>query len=336
MPTGKILLEVRLLLHVRISHFQRQENTGGLLSQQAVGAFFRQLILNGSKRFLFRTRVLRLISLFNWEDVLSDGVCCVSPPSGSSFSGGRCVVFRGVALCGSFLVLVLPLFRFLPCCGFSLVRVVFSLLVFAFPFLWLLFGFLLCFLFLFFVFGFVFCWFFCFVALVFGLFCLLFGVGFVLFVLCCCPLSFVFVLALLSLFVCFCFCLGFLGAVFVLCFCLCLFLFLVLFVPCGVLCLLFVLLLLPFLFVLVLACLLLSFVGVVALLFWFSLVLPVLCVSFFSPSFLVSFLVSSFLRCGSSFSSFPNLHLCRDFPCLDFSSFFLSLVDFICVVPELQ
>ena len=50
---GKILLEVRLLLHVRISHLQRQENTGGLLSQQAVGAFFRQLILNGSKRFLF-------------------------------------------------------------------------------------------------------------------------------------------------------------------------------------------------------------------------------------------------------------------------------------------
>ena len=59
----EILLEVRLLLHVRISHFQRQENTGGLLSQQAVGAFFRQLILNGSKRFLFRTRALRLIRL---------------------------------------------------------------------------------------------------------------------------------------------------------------------------------------------------------------------------------------------------------------------------------
>ena len=60
---GKILLEVRLLLLVRISHFQRQENTGGLLSQQAVGPFFRQLILNGSKRFLFRTRPLRLIRL---------------------------------------------------------------------------------------------------------------------------------------------------------------------------------------------------------------------------------------------------------------------------------
>ncbi|CAE8685461.1 unnamed protein product [Polarella glacialis] len=38
------------------------QNTGGLLSQQAVGAFFRQLILNGSKRFLYRTRALRLIS----------------------------------------------------------------------------------------------------------------------------------------------------------------------------------------------------------------------------------------------------------------------------------
>ncbi|CAE8740165.1 unnamed protein product [Polarella glacialis] len=317
MPYRKILLEVRLLLHVRISHFQRQENTGGLLSQQAVGAFFRQLILNGSNVFLFRTRVLRLISLFNWEDVLSDGVCCISPPSGSSCCGGRCLCF--VAWLGVGLFLVLCSFLFV-----SFLVVVFvgagcflpSRFCVSFPvaLVW----FLLCVWFCVLFFVFVLCWSFCFVALVFGLFWPLFGAGFVLFVwllflvfcflfLFCCVFVFVFV-----------FCLGFLGFVFVLCFCLCLFLFLGLFVFCGGPCLLFVLLLLPFPFLFfVLACLLLFFVGFFALLFWFSPVLFVLCVSFFSPSFLVSFLAFSFFRCGFrllSFSSLPNLHLRRDFP----------------------
>ena len=36
---GKFLLEVRPLLLFRISHFQRQENIAGLLSQQADGGF---------------------------------------------------------------------------------------------------------------------------------------------------------------------------------------------------------------------------------------------------------------------------------------------------------
>ncbi|CAE8657334.1 unnamed protein product [Polarella glacialis] len=215
MPYRKILLEVRLLLHVRISHFQRQENTGGLLSQQAVGAFFRQLILNGSNVFLFRTRVLRLISLFNWEDVLSDGVCCISPPSGSSCCGGRCLCF--VVWLGVGLFLVLCSFLFV-----SFLVVVFvgagcflpSRFCVSFPvaLVW----FLLCVWFCVLFFVFVLCWSFCFVALVFGLFWPLFGAGFVSFVwllflvfcflfLFCCVFVFVFVF-LSGLFgVCFCF-----------------------------------------------------------------------------------------------------------------------------------
>ncbi|CAE8670666.1 unnamed protein product [Polarella glacialis] len=316
MPYRKILLEVRLLLHVRISHFQRQENTGGLLSQQAVGAFFRQLILNGSNGFLFRTRGLRLISLFNWEDVLSDGVCCISPPSGSSCCGGRCLCF--VAWLGVGLVLVLCSFLFvsflvvvfvgagclLPsrfCVSFPVALVWFLLCVW-FCVLFFVFCSLLVLLFccfgFWFVLAFVWCWF-CFVCLV-VVPCLLF---------------FVFVL------LCLCVCLCFLSGLFGVCFC---FVFLSLFVfvfgfvcflwwPLSFVCVSFVAF--PFLFF-VLACLL-FFVGVFALLFWFSPVLFVLRVSFFSPSFLVSFLAFSFFRCGFlllSFSSFPNLHLRRDFP----------------------
>ncbi|CAE8645502.1 unnamed protein product [Polarella glacialis] len=337
MPTGKILLEVRLLLHVRISHFQRQENTGGLLSQQAVGAFFRQLILNGSKRFPFRTSVLRLISLFNWEDVLSDGVCCVSPPSGSSFSGGRCVVFRGVALCGSFLVLVFFLLFSSLLWVFVLVRVVFSLLVFVFPFLWLLFGFLLCFLSL------VFCFCFCFLLVL--LFCC-FGFWFVLSFVWCwfcfvCPL-------LLSLVFCFGFgsvvpfCLSlFLSGLFGCCFCfvvLSLFVFVFGFVcplwcPLSFVCVVFVAF--PFCF-----CFGLSLVVFCWCCCSFVLVLPgspcslcFLLFSFFSCFFPCLFLLSVWFFFFFSPEPPPlsRLPLFLIFPVL-----ILSLVDFICVVPELQ
>ncbi|CAE8657646.1 unnamed protein product [Polarella glacialis] len=329
MPTGKILLEVRLLLHVRISHFQRQENTGGLLSQQAVGAFFRQLILNGSKRFLFRTRVLRLISLFKlagrfkrrgvlrfpsfWFFVFWWSVC------GVSWRGSVWVFSCSCFLSFSFSSLLwffVGAGCFLPsrlCVSFPLALVWVPSLFFVFVF-WFCFCFLLVLLFccfgFWFVWSFVWCWF-CFV----------------------CPL-------LLSLVFCFwfwfccLFCLSlFLSGLFGCCFCfvvLSLFVFVFGFVcplwcPLSFVCVVFVAF--PFCF-----CLGLSLVvfcwRCCSFVFgspWFSLffVFP------FSPSFLVSFLVFSFFRCGSSFSSFPNLHLCRDFPCFLFFQFLSYLLSIL-------
>ncbi|CAE8601060.1 unnamed protein product [Polarella glacialis] len=66
----------------------------------------------------------------------------------------------------------------------------------------------------------------------------------------------------------------------------------------------------------------------------FVLVFFVLCVAF---SFLVSFLFLFVFCCSSFLSSLLVTHPCRNFPCLRFFLYpFFSLVDFICVVPELQ